>query len=217
MVYWISYYIFKFIMKVFFRGRCYGQENLPKTGPFIGIINHNSLLDIPAMALVVHHRASTMVKHSLFKVPVLGWWLRTVEMFPVVRGSGDQQAFEYALRLLRKGYVLYMAPEGTRKHGSDNPPTAHTGFVRLAQLAECPVVPIAITGTREALPPGAKFPRFVKVRVNVGKPFQLEKIEVNLRNRNKLQRQAEDAMSLVYQLRDELLAMDGRRNEVFAT
>ncbi|MFQ5824278.1 MAG: lysophospholipid acyltransferase family protein [bacterium] len=215
MVYWLSYYIFKFIIKVFFRGVCYDRQNLPKKGPFIGVINHNSILDILAMALVVRQKASSMVKHSLFKVPILGWWLRTVHMFPVVRGTGDREAFEYALGLLKEGYVLFMAPEGTRKYDPDNPPRAHSGFIRLAQLANCPVVPIAITGTREALPPGTKFPRFVKVRAKVGKPIQLEKVEVNLKNRNKLQQQAQKTMSEVYKLRDELLAMDGKRSKAY--
>ncbi|MFQ5865031.1 MAG: lysophospholipid acyltransferase family protein [bacterium] len=216
MVYWITYYLFKFIMKVFFRGVCYDRDNLPVKGPFIGVINHNSILDFLAMALVVRHKASAMVKHSLFSVPILGWWLRTLHMFPVVRGTGDREAFDYALGLLKKGYVLFMAPEGTRKYDPDNPPRARTGFIRLAQLVNCPVVPIAITGTREALPPGTKFPRFVKVRAKVGKPIQLEKIEVNLKNREKLQQQAQEAMAMVYQLRDELLAMDGVRRTAFA-
>ncbi|MFQ5825035.1 MAG: lysophospholipid acyltransferase family protein [bacterium] len=209
MVYWISCSIFKFIIKVFFRGKCYEQENLPQKGPYIGVINHNSILDIPAMALVVKHKASTMVKHSLFKVPVLGWWLKSVHMFPVVRGAGDLEAMDRALEMLKRGYVLYMAPEGTRKYNPDAPPKAHTGFIRLAQLANCPIVPIAIIGTREALPPGAKFPRLVKIRAKVGKPIQLKKLKVNLKNRDKLQQQAQSVMERVYRLRDELIALDG--------
>lgn len=211
MVYWISYYVFKFIMKVFFRGTCYNQDNLPKEGPYVGVINHSSILDIPAMALVVNCRASTMVKHSLFDVPLLGWWLRTVDMFPVVRGAGDQEAFETALQSLRRGRVVYMAPEGTRKYDPNNPPRARTGFIRLAQLADCPVVPIAIVGTRDALPPGAKFPRLVKVAAMVGKPIKLEKLEVNIKNRDRLQAQAQRVMEIVYRLRDELLERVGKK------
>ncbi len=204
MVYWISYYIFKALMKVFFRGTCYDRHNLPDRGPFIGIINHNSLLDIPAMALVVRHRAVTMVKHSLFEVPLLGWWLRKVHMFPVRRGSGDQEAFEQALERLKQGFVLYMAPEGTRKYDPTQRPRPHTGFIRLAQLAECPVVPVAIHGTRQALPPGARFPRLVKVTAKVGKPIHLEKLEVSLKNRDALQQQADYCMAQVYRLLEDL-------------
>lgn len=199
------------MMKVFFRGKCYNQENLPKKGTFIGVINHNSLLDFPAMTLVARRKASSLVKHTMFKVPILGWWLRTIHMFPVIRGAGDQDAIDDALNLLKKGYVLYMAPEGTRKHDPNEPPRAHIGFVRLAQLADCPVIPIAITGTRDALPPGAKFPKFVKVRAKVGRPIRLEKVAVDLQNRDKLQEQARSIMEEVYCLREELTAMDGEK------
>ncbi|MFQ5706250.1 MAG: lysophospholipid acyltransferase family protein [bacterium] len=204
MVYWISYYIFKIVMKVLFRGKSFGRENLPAKGPYIGIINHNSILDIPAMALVVKTKASTMVKHSLFDVPILGWWLRAVDMFPIVRGASDQASLEHALEVLQRGHVLYMAPEGTRKHESEEPPRPRTGFVRLAQMADCPVVPIAIVGTREALPPGRKLPRLVKIRAKVGKPIKLKKTEVSLQNRSALQSQAQMVMQVVYKLREEL-------------
>jgi 1-acyl-sn-glycerol-3-phosphate acyltransferase len=205
MVYWLSYYFFKLIMMVFFRGKCYGRENLPARGPYIAIINHSSLLDVAAAALTVRGRVSTMVKDSLFEVPILGWWLRTVNMFPVIRGGSDQRAFDLALSLLKKGYVLYMAPEGTRKYAPQEPPRPHTGFVRLAQEAGCQVVPIAITGTREALPPGAKIPRLVKVRAKIGKPITLERVAATKENYPKLLEQAERAMREVYRLKEELI------------
>ena len=206
MVYWLSYYFFKFIMTVLFRGKCYDKHNLPEKGPYIAIINHNSLLDIAAAALTVRGRVSTMVKDSLFEVPILGWWLRTVNMFPVIRGGSDQRAFDIAVNLLKKGYVLYIAPEGTRKYDPNETPRAHTGFVRLAQMAGCQVVPIAITGTREALPPGAKLPRLVKVQAKIGRPITLEKIEATPENYPRLQEQANRAMREVYRLRNELLS-----------
>ncbi len=212
MVYWISYYIFKAFMKVFYRGKCYDQHNLPRQGPYVGVINHNSLLDIPAMALVVTHRASAMVKHSLFDVPLLGWWLRTIKMFPVIRGGSDDQAFQQALALLREGYAVFLAPEGTRKHDPNEPPRPHTGFVRLAQLTDSLVVPVGLYGTREALPPGAVFPKlFVPVAAKVGEPIKLDKVEVTLENKAILQEQANQVMARVYELVDELAAMRNKK------
>lgn len=130
-------------------------------------------------------------------------------MFPVIRGGGDQRAFDFAMNLLKKGYVLYMAPEGTRKFDPNEPPRAHTGFVRLAQMSGCQVVPIAITGTREALPPGAKLPKLVKVQAKIGKPITLEKLETIPENYPRLQEQANGVMRQVYRLRDELLLNTG--------
>ena len=126
-------------------------------------------------------------------------------MFPVKRDESDDQSFKWALSLLKKGRVVFMVPKGTRKYEPGNPPRAQTGFVRLAQEADCLVVSIAVAGTREVLPPGAKFPRFVKVTANVGKEIRFEKVNANLKNRDKLQEQATQAMKAIYQLKDNLL------------
>jgi 1-acyl-sn-glycerol-3-phosphate acyltransferase len=208
MIYWISYYIFKFIMKVFFRGEVYGRENFPKGQPFIGVMNHNSLLDMVAMALVINFRATSLVKEELFRVPLLSWWLRKIGMVPIVRGASDREAFSRALAALERGEILFIAPEGTRKWKGGERPRPHTGFVRLAQLSGVPVVPCALHGTRQALPPGAWFPRLVKVRAMVGKPIRLEKVEVTRENYDRLLEQAHKVMQEIYRMEDELAAMD---------
>lgn len=206
MVYWISAFILKLFAKLYLRGKGYGKENFPATGPFIGVVNHNSNMDTVAMSLVIKHRVYTMAKDSLFRVPVLKWWLKTVGMFPVIRDASDQVAFNYAVELLKKGKVLFMAPEGTRKRQEGEQRRPRTGFVRLAQIAGCPVVPIAIYGTDKVLPPGAWFPRPVKVQVRVGKPIQLDRVEISLENKEKLQQQAELVMAVVYQMLGEIEA-----------
>lgn len=205
MIYWLSAFILRLFTKIYLRGRAYGRENLPDKGPYLGVVNHNSNMDVVAMSLVVKQRVHTMAKDSLFRVPVLKWWLKAVGMFPVMRDASDERAFNYGLELLRQGKVLFMAPEGTRKkiEGQRNRP--RTGFVRLAQLTGCPVVPVAIYGTERVLPPGAWFPRPTRVRVKVGAPIQLEKIEVSLENKERLQQQADMVMDVIYRLLDEIV------------
>ncbi len=212
MIYWISAFILKLFAKIYLRGKGYGQENFPATGPYIGVVNHNSNLDAVAMALVIKHRVHTMAKDSLFRVPVLKWWLKAVHMFPVVREASDQEAFERALNLLKSGEILFMAPEGTRKKQPGERLRPRTGFVRLAQLSGAPVVPVAIWGTDRVLPPKAWFPRPAKVRVRVGKPIQLEKIEVCLENKDKLQQQADMVMDVVYQMLNEFDRTELKKN-----
>jgi len=204
MAFWISAFIFLIFSKIYFRGKGVGKENFPEKGPYIGIINHNSNMDAIAMSLIAKHRVRTMVKDSLFKVPILKWWLKAVGMFPVVRDAADEQAFEQALEFLKQGEILFMAPEGTRKKENGERRRPRTGFIRLAQLAGCPVVPIAIHGTDKVLPPGAWFPRPVKVRVQVGKPIHLEKIEVTIENKEKLQHQANMVMDRIYEMLEQL-------------
>jgi len=209
MIYWISLYVIRLLTKIYFRGKVYNKENLPKQGPYIGIINHNSFMDIPAMSLVIRSKVHTMAKESLFKVPILGWWLKAVHMFPVIRDASDEPAFQHALEVLNKGEILFISPEGTRKRSDENVrPRARTGFVRLAQHANCQVVPIAVSGTRKAMPPEAKFPRPVKIRVMAGKPISLEQIEVVKENKDILQQQATRVMDRVYDMLGQLERMD---------
>ncbi len=186
-------------MLVYFRGRTEGRENFPARGPFIGVLNHNSLVDIAAATLVINFRASTMAKHTLFKIPILKWWLHAVGMFPVVRDAADEQAFQKALAVLKNGGIFFIAAEGTR-HRNGKPTRPRTGFVRLAQMVQCPVVPIAFHGTREAMPPGAFFPRPVRVSAMVGKPMKLPPVECTPENKALLQEQADLVMAKVYEL-----------------
>jgi 1-acyl-sn-glycerol-3-phosphate acyltransferase len=111
MLFWISAFIFKVFAKIYLRGKGFGKENFPEQGPYMGVVNHNSNLDAVAIALVVKHRAHTMAKDSLFRVPILKWWLKAVGMFPVVRDSSDHEAFNNALNILKKGEILFMAPD----------------------------------------------------------------------------------------------------------
>ena len=204
MIYWISAFILKLFSWVYLRGKGYGVENYPEKGPFIGVLNHNSNMDVVAMSLVIKHRVHTMAKDSLFRVPVLKWWLKAVGMFPVVRDASDKEAFDYAVNLLKKGEILFMAPEGTRKRKEGQPRRPRTGFVRMAQIVGCPVVPIAMWGTDKVLPPGAWFPKPIRVAVKVGKPIYLEKIDVTKENKELLQQQANRVMDVVYKMVEEL-------------
>ena len=155
MIYWLSAFVIKIFAKLYHRTEIIGKNNFPETGPFIGVVNHNSNVDVIAMAGAVKHKVHTMAKDSLFRIPVLNWWLRAVCMFPVIRNSSDQKAFNYALNILKQGKILFIAPEGTRRKYKDQQLRIRTGFVRLAQIANCPVIPVAISGTEKALPPGA--------------------------------------------------------------
>ena len=204
MIYWISALILKLFALIYHRGKGIGKENFPPKGPFIGVINHNSNMDTVAVALIVNFRAHTMAKDSLFRVPILKSWLKAVGMFPVVRESSDREAFNYAVDLLKKGKILFMAPEGTRKKIEGQRQRPKTGFVRMAHMVGCPVVPVAIWGTDKVLPPGTWFPKPVKVAVKVGKPIYLEKLDVRKENKEKLQEQASEVMEIIYQMVEEL-------------
>lgn len=207
-LYWSGLYAFKLIGKLYNRAEVYGAENMPKSGPFIAVVNHQSHMDAIASALCVKCRVHVMVKHTFFKIPIVAQWMRAVYMFPVRRGALDKRAYEQAIEVLRQGDVLFIAPEGTRRRDwSEPPPKPRTGFVRLAHAVGCPVVPVAIWGTNRVLPPHSILPRPRKIRVMVGQPLTLTPPGPDEDRKEVLQRQAEEVMARVYELWEKLDAM----------
>ena len=179
-----------------------GQALLPAP-PFVGVMNHSSQMDIPAMALALPMPVHYFGKRELFDGP-LGRWFHAMGGVPVDRGRGDTAAFDEALRLLKEGRPFFLAPEGTRHHEGNGTGKVHTGFVRLALLAGVPVVPVAVAGARECLPPGAVFPRRGRLRVRIGAPLTLDSVPVDEAHHEELSALARQVMQGIYAMKHEL-------------
>jgi 1-acyl-sn-glycerol-3-phosphate acyltransferase len=151
-----------------------GAQHLPARGPVLVVLNHASLLDVPAlMVLDPFPDTSTVVKSSMFKIPVIGWVLRQWGAISVEREGRDSAGIRRMLGVLRDGGALAVAAEGTRTRsgrlGQINPVLA-----RIAASADVPLLPVGIGGSYAAMPPGARFPRPVKITVRVGPVFRLK-------------------------------------------
>jgi 1-acyl-sn-glycerol-3-phosphate acyltransferase len=150
-----------------------GVENVPRTGPLIICPNHSATLDPPMVpAFVPRNDTWSMAKSEYFRGGFIEIVFRAYHAFPVVRHSADRGAIKFAFDLLKEGHALIMFPEGTRvESGVLAQPEPGAGFI--AQKAGCPVVPVALTGTRECLPKGAWWPRRTPVSITFGKPFMV--------------------------------------------
>jgi 1-acyl-sn-glycerol-3-phosphate acyltransferase len=162
-------------MRLFHGLRLEGAENMPARGPLIVVLNHASLLDVPALMVVdPFPDTATVVKASMFKVPVVSWFLRQWGAIPVERQGRDSTGVRNMLGVLRAGGVLAVAAEGRRTR-SGRLEAINPVLARLAAGADVPVMPVGIRGSFRALPPGAHFPRPEQIRVRVGVPFRFEK------------------------------------------
>jgi 1-acyl-sn-glycerol-3-phosphate acyltransferase len=148
-----------------------GIENVPRQGPLIVCPNHSATLDPPMVpAFLPRGDSWSMAKSEFFKGGFVTWLFRHYHAFPVVRHTADRTALRTAFEILKSGQALVMYPEGTRvESGVLAQPEPGAGFI--AQKAGCPVVPVGLTGTRDCLPKGARWPRRTRVSVTFGKPF----------------------------------------------
>ncbi len=173
MMYAILRRLMRLITRVYLIGlfRAEGLENVPRQGALIICPNHSGTLD-PPMVPAFTPRGDTwnMAKSEYFTRPFTRWLFIRYHAFAVVRHSADRTALKRSFDLLRAGSALIMYPEGTRvESGLLAKPEPGAGFI--AQKAGCAVVPVGLSGTRECLPKGAKWPRRVRVTIKFGKPF----------------------------------------------
>ncbi|HEY3061191.1 MAG TPA: lysophospholipid acyltransferase family protein [Chloroflexota bacterium] len=160
-------------MRLYHRLELRGREHLPARGPAIVLVNHASLLDVPALMVLDPYPDTIFIaKASLFKVPLVGWLLGQWDAIAVERQGRDSTGVRMLLKALHSGRVLAVAAEGRRTRsgrlGPINPVLA-----KIAASSDLPLVAVGISGSFEALPPGAKLPRPHKLLVRVGDQFRI--------------------------------------------
>lgn len=131
--------VFPPVLKIELRG----LENVPRTGPLLVAINHSSFLDPILVGAYFPRDVIMMSKVENMRNPLYGWLVRLYGAFPVRRGEADTQAVKIALRLLRRGQAVLMAPEGTRSPDG-RLQAGRPGTVLLARRTGALVLPTAI-------------------------------------------------------------------------
>jgi len=120
--------------------------------PFVVVSNHESFTDI----LLISHlpwEMKWLSKAELFRIPIMGWMMWLVGDIPVKRGFGPSavEAMARCRKALDNRVSVMIFPEGTRSRTSELLPFKDGAF-RLAIEAGVPILPLAVSGTRTALP-----------------------------------------------------------------
>jgi 1-acyl-sn-glycerol-3-phosphate acyltransferase len=90
---------------------------------------------------------------------------------PLHRGEADMTAVRAGLDVLKKGWLLTVAPEGTRT-GNGRLRQGHPGIVIMALKSEVPILPVAYWG-HEQFWQNLKRLRRTDFNLGVGRPFIL--------------------------------------------
>jgi len=170
------------LLNLIFRPWAEGTENVPRSGPAILAGNHLSLLDHFFAALPLPRKVTYLAKSEYFTDTdltsrVTGAFLRGVGQVPIDRagGAAGDRALATGLRVLARGKLLGIYPEGTRSRDG-RLYRGRTGVARLAVASGAPVIPTAIVGTHEVMPPGRMWPRLgVRPGVRFGTPLDFSR------------------------------------------
>jgi 1-acyl-sn-glycerol-3-phosphate acyltransferase len=171
------------LLRVVFRPRVSGSENVPDEGPAILASNHLSYADWLFMPLTLTRRVTFVAKAEYFNTPgIKGWFQKRffsgAGQVPIDRSgaSAAEGAMSAAKRVLDAGDLFGIYPEGTRSHDG-RLYRGKTGVARLALETGEPVIPVAVVGTDVVAPPGKKFGSFTRPMVRFGKPLDFSRYE----------------------------------------
>lgn len=162
MVYWFLKLLLGPILRSIWVKDVRGLENIPKEGPLIVASNHSSYFDFLALVAVfprrIHFLAAEVFYKSFFWKPIMV----LTGQIKVDRSSADKsESIKKINKTLKAGNVVGVFPEGTRSR-TGKLRRAYTGVARFALENSVDILPVAITGTFEVLPPHAKKPKIKK-------------------------------------------------------
>lgn len=151
---------------LFLRPKVYGRENLNIQGKAIICCNHRAAFDPVLLAIISPRFIHFMAKKELFENKFLALLMRSLLAFPVNRKNTDIQSLKRAIKVLNKGKIFGIFPEGKRAI-TDQVDKFEKGTAYLAVKTNSPIIPMYIHPDSY----GSRRPTVI-----VGKPINVNKL-----------------------------------------
>jgi 1-acyl-sn-glycerol-3-phosphate acyltransferase len=153
-----------------------GLGNIDPARQYIFIVNHQSNMDIPVLVQsLIRFQLRWIAKKELLWVPLFGWAMWATKHITVDRLDplDAVKSLERAKERLAAGLSIAIFPEGTRSCDGKLLRFKKGGFL-LAVQSRTPIVPVAIKGSGNILPPGGWKLRSGVIQVFVDKPIAVD-------------------------------------------
>lgn len=186
------------VIRVLFRMKITGRENMPAKGDCFVCCNHLSNWDPVFLAISLKRPVHFMAKKEVFEVPVLKNLVGALGAFPVDRETADITAIKTALNHIKHGNALGIFPQGTRCTG--NPPETlpiKSGTGMMVYRTQSDVIPVSIYTK------GYKVSLFKPVYVTIGNPIKFEEYNAGEKSPEEYQRISDEIFGRICEQANE--------------
>ena len=172
-LYKICKIIYIVLLKILYRPKVYGIENIPKEGSLIFAGNHKHAVDPTVVMSSTDRIVHYMAKEELFK-GLHGKLFEKIGLIKIYRNKSNPYAVLQAEKILNNGGTIGIFPEGTRNRTEQELLKFRHGAVVIAKKTNSNIVPFAIKGQYKLFRKG--------LVLEFGKPINVTNMEVNEAN-----------------------------------
>ncbi|HEX8846503.1 MAG TPA: lysophospholipid acyltransferase family protein [Pyrinomonadaceae bacterium] len=152
-------------VRLFWRIRFQGVENIPQTGGVIIASNHQTYLDPLWLSLPIKRKIRYLAWSESFDWRFVGKMIMMLGAWPIQLDKSDPTAIKRSLQWIRNGGAVVIFPEGGRALPDGKLLRFKPGAVRIALEAGVPILPVTIKGGNRVWPKGYRFPHLAKVEI----------------------------------------------------
>ena len=147
-----------------------GEENVPDE-PVLFIGNHRSYFDILLTYSRCRRLTGYVAKKEMEKIPLLSTWMKNLYCLFLDRDNMREglKTILQAIDYVKNGISICIFPEGTRGDSDEMAPFKE-GSLKIAEKAGCPIIPMAITHTRDIIKDHIPFVKPTHVTIQYGTP-----------------------------------------------
>jgi 1-acyl-sn-glycerol-3-phosphate acyltransferase len=155
-----------------------GLENVPKDQAVLYAANHRSYFDIIVGYTSVPNLTGFVAKKEMKKVPFISVWMKYLNCLFLDRDNikeGLKMVLE-GIELIKKGYSLWIAPEGTRNTEKELL-TFKEGSLKIAEKSGCPIIPVTLNNTDAQFERQFPWVKKAHIIIEFGKPIYPNELE----------------------------------------
>ncbi|MFW9781291.1 MAG: lysophospholipid acyltransferase family protein, partial [Candidatus Heimdallarchaeota archaeon] len=179
----------------------YPKKNIfPEWGPVVLVSSHQSHLDPFFCGCAMHRRIHWMSKLENFQTPIVRTLFTNLSAFKLDR-ENPSLGWDTAKDILRQGGVVGIFPEGTRSVDGELG-EFKTGAVRMAIEMDCPIVPMAVIGSQNALPKGKLVMKPTQVITRVGEPIYYHDYKLDKMSYEDIRRLTNELRTVIFELKE---------------